>query len=45
MKKTQKEIDEHQHRTMLIANQMGKEYGDWFGFPGTLACRPSSGYR
>jgi hypothetical protein len=33
MAKTQKERKEHEHRTMLIANQMGKEYGDWFGFP------------
>lgn len=33
MKKTAKETEEHRYRTMLIANQMGKEYGDWFGFP------------
>jgi hypothetical protein len=33
MKKTAKENQEHRHRAKLIANQMGKEYGDWFGFP------------
>jgi hypothetical protein len=31
MAKTLKQ--EHDYRTMLIANQLGEEYGKWFGWP------------
>ena len=33
MAKTRKEIEEHQHRTMLINNSLGDEYALWFGKP------------
>lgn len=33
MAKTSREKAEHQHRAMLIANQMADEYGNWFGWP------------
>lgn len=33
MAKTRKEREEHQHRTMLINNSLGEEYGAWFGQP------------
>ena len=33
MAKTQKEKQEHQHRTMLINNSLGEEYRNWYGWP------------
>src|ERR1039458_9132541 len=33
MAKTQKEKEEHQHRTMLINNSLGEEYRNWYGWP------------
>ena len=33
MVKTQKEKEEHGRRTMLICNQLGVEYGNWYGWP------------
>ena len=33
MAKTQKEKEEHQHRTMLINNSLGDEYRNWYGWP------------
>ncbi len=32
MAKTQKEIEEHQHRAIKIANQLADEYGSWHGW-------------
>ncbi len=33
MAKTANEKNEHKHRTMLIVNQLGAEYGKWYGYP------------
>ena len=33
MAKTQKEKEEHQHRTMLINNSLAEEYRNWYGWP------------
>jgi hypothetical protein len=33
MEKTQKEINEHRHRLMLINNNIGEEYREWYGWP------------
>jgi hypothetical protein len=32
MAKTQKEIEDHQHRAIKIANQLADEYGSWNGW-------------
>jgi hypothetical protein len=33
MAKTLKEKQDHRDRTMLIANKLGEEYRDWYGWP------------